>query len=172
MPTEVQIRDITPDDYETIVAINNATVPAMNEQNVASLRWLVEHATYARVLVDHEGIAAFLLGLERGTGYRSLNYQWFSERFDRFLYVDRIAVARRARRLGFGSALYDDMASFARGRWPCILAEINLVPPNPETVEFHKRHGFEHGGELRHTYKGAHAEVVAMLRKPLAGATV
>lgn len=168
MRTGTRIRDITPDDYAAIVAINNATVPAMNEQNLESLRWLVEHATYARVVVDEVGIAAFLLGLERGTGYRSLNYRWFSERFDSFLYVDRIAVAERARRRGLGSLLYDDMAEFARGRWPCILAEINVEPPNPETVAFHKRHGFEHVGQLRHTYEGAHAEVVEMLRRPLA----
>lgn len=157
-----------PADYDAIVAINNATVPAMNEQRPESMRWLVEHAAYARVVTDNEGIAAFLLGLERGTGYHSPNYQWFSDRYDDFLYVDRIAVASRARRLGLGSALYDDMASFARGRWSCILAEINLEPPNPETAAFHKRHGFEHVGELRHTYEGAHAGVVEMLRKPLA----
>ena len=163
----MHIRDITPADYETIVAINNATVPAMNEQDVDSLRWLVEHATYARVVTDDQGIAAFLLGLERGTGYHSPNYKWFSERFDSFLYVDRIAVASRARRLRYGSALYDDMAAFARGRWPCILAEINLEPPNPETVAFHKRHGFVRVGELRHTYEGAHAQAVEMLRKGL-----
>ena len=163
------IRDITPADYAAIVAINNATVPAMNEQDIESLRWLVEHATYARVALDERGIAAFLLGLERGTGYNSPNYRWFSERFDSFLYVDRIAVAERARRRGLGSALYADMATFALGRWPCILAEINLQPPNPETVAFHQRHGFEHVGELRHTYAGAHAEMVEMLRKPLSG---
>jgi uncharacterized protein len=167
MHTEPHIRDITPPDYAEIVAINNATVPAMNEQNLETLQWLVEHATYARVVTDSEGIAAFLLGLERGTGYPSLNYKWFSERFESFLYVDRIAVAARARRRGLGSRLYDDMASFARGRWPCILAEINLDPPNPETVAFHKRHGFEHVGELRHEYSGAHAHVVEMLRRGL-----
>jgi predicted GNAT superfamily acetyltransferase len=167
MRSEGAIRDIVPADYDAIVAINNATVPAMNEQNVDSLRWLVEHATYARVVTDREGVAAFLLGLERGTGYRSPNYRWFSERFESFLYVDRIAVASRARRLGLGSALYDDMATFARGRWPCILAEINLEPPNPETVAFHERHGFVRVGELRHAYEGAHAQAVAMLRRPL-----
>jgi predicted GNAT superfamily acetyltransferase len=167
MTTDVRIRDITPDDYPAIVALNNATVPAMNEQSVDSLRWLVEHATYARVVEDADGVAAFLLGLERGTGYSSPNYRWFSERFDNFLYVDRIAVAGRARRKRLGSALYDDIAAFARGRWPCILAEINVEPPNPETVAFHERHGFERVGELRHTYDGAHAQLVAMLRRPV-----
>jgi predicted GNAT superfamily acetyltransferase len=165
-----RIRDITPADYAAIVAINNATVPAMNEQNIETLGWLAEHATYARVAEDDEGVAAFLLGLERGTGYTSPNYRWFCERFDSFLYVDRIAVAERARRSGLGSALYDDMAAFARGRWPCILAEINVVPPNPETAAFHKRHGFERVGELGHTYAGAHAAVVEMLRKSLPAA--
>lgn len=167
MTIDARIRDIEAADYPDIVAINNATVPAMNEQNVDTMRWLVEHATYARVAADAHGVAAFLLGLEPGTGYPSPNYQWFCERYESFLYVDRIAVASRARRKRLGSALYDDMASFARGRWPCILAEINLDPPNPETAAFHDRYGFVRVGELRHTYAGAHAHVVAMLRRPL-----
>jgi predicted GNAT superfamily acetyltransferase len=59
------------------------------------------------------------------------------------------------------------MAAFARGRWPCILAEINVVPPNPETAAFHARHGFASVGVLRHEYEGAHAQVVEMLRRPI-----
>lgn len=167
MRTVPQLRDIVPADIPEIVAINNATVPAMNEQQVETMQWLVDHATYARVAFDDQGVLAFLLGLERGTPYKSLNYRWFSDRYESFLYVDRIAVAERGRRMGVGSALYDDMAAFARGRWNCILAEINLDPPNPESIEFHARHGFESVGELRHTYAGAHANVVQMLRRPI-----
>jgi predicted GNAT superfamily acetyltransferase len=172
MSTRYRIRDIDPTDYPGIVEINNATFPAMNKQDAESLRWLVEHSAYSRVVADADGTAAFLLGLERGTGYKSPNYRWFCERFDSFLYVDRIAVAERARRRGLGSLLYDDMAEFARGRWPCILAEINVEPPNPETAAFHARHGFVSVGELRHDYDGAHAQVVQMLRRDVPGQRV
>ena len=71
MLTDARIRDIVPADYEAIVAINNATVPAMNEQNPESLAWLVEHATYARVVMDgeakslreNEDVREFYLGI-------------------------------------------------------------------------------------------------------------
>jgi predicted GNAT superfamily acetyltransferase len=139
----------------------------MNEMNMAACDWLVSHSAYARVVQDQEGIAAFLLGLPPGAGYDSANYRWFSERFTSFLYIDRIAVDARARRMGFGSSLYEDIAAFARGRWACLLAEVNQDPPNTMSDAFHERHGFERVGELRHAYEGAHARHVAMLRRGL-----
>jgi predicted GNAT superfamily acetyltransferase len=163
----VLIRDIAPADHQACIAINNATVPAMNSQDSASFAELVRASAYARVAVDADGVTGFLLALGPGAQYGSPNYRWFSERYEAFLYVDRIAIHERARRRRIGSALYDDLAIFARGRAPCILAEINREPPNPESAVFHERHGFQQVGELRHTYAGAHAEMVVMLRRPV-----
>jgi predicted GNAT superfamily acetyltransferase len=159
-----RIRAATPSDFAAILAINNAAVPAMNSQDAASLERLVGHAVYLRVVEDELGVAAFLIGMPPRTQYESSNYRWFCDRFAEFLYIDRIAVAARAQRAGLGSLLYADMVDFARGRWPCLVAEVNSDPPNPGSVAFHERHGFTKVGELHHTYEGAHAASVTMLR--------
>ena len=160
-----RIRDLAALDYSAVLAINNAAVPAMNMLDMDALDWLVTNASYARVSESSAAIHAFLIGLAPGTGYQSVNYQWFSRNYAEFLYVDRSAVANDAQRLGHGSALYDDLVTFARGKWPRIVAEVNLHPPNPGSVKFHERHGFTGVGELVHAHDGAYAKRVLLMER-------
>ena len=48
------------------------------------------------------GMLGFVICLPPGTDYGSLNYAWFDERYDAFVYVDRIAVAEVHRNKGVG----------------------------------------------------------------------
>ena len=82
-----------------------------------------------------------------GLGYESLNYRWLSERYDRFAYIDRIAVAEAARGRRIGEALYTAAIEAFAGNRPVLLAEVNLEPPNPGSLRFHKRLGFREVGE-------------------------
>jgi predicted GNAT superfamily acetyltransferase len=72
---------------------------------------------------------------------------WFRNRFDRFLYVDRIVVDPAARGRGVARALYGHAFAEARaaGR-PRVVAEVNRVPPNPGSDAFHERLGFAQVG--------------------------
>jgi predicted GNAT superfamily acetyltransferase len=45
-------------------------------------------------------IDAFLLALDQDADYDSPNFRWFSARYPRFVYVDRIVVASAARGRG------------------------------------------------------------------------
>jgi uncharacterized protein len=82
-----------------------------------------------------------------GLDYASLNYKWLSSRYDQFAYVDRIAVAKDQRGRNIGKALYDAVIErFADAR-DVLLAEVNLAPPNPGSLRFHKRNGFREVGE-------------------------
>jgi predicted GNAT superfamily acetyltransferase len=164
----IVIRDAMPADVAVVLRINNAAVPAMNVLDDKGVRWLLAHAAYARVAVAGEQVAGFLIGLPPGAGYDSDNYRWFSERYDDFLYIDRIAIDERARSGGIGSGLYDDIAAFARARWPRIVAEVNLDPPNPRSEAFHARHGFVRVGELaRDRVKPSYAYRMVMLAREL-----
>jgi uncharacterized protein len=158
---------VAPSDLGAMLAINNAAYPAMNLLDEAALAAIVEACVYARVADDDDGVAAFLLGLPPGADYDSDNFRWFSARYDEFVYVDRIAVHPRAQSRGLGGALYDDMAAWAHGRYPCILAEVNLAPPNPGSQRFHDRHGFVAVGELDHPSDGEYAKRTVMLRRAL-----
>jgi uncharacterized protein len=161
------IRDLTPQDHAAVLAINNATYPAMNRLDAAALAGIVAVCAYARVVEVDGQVQAFLLGLPPGADYASDNYAWFSARYADFLYVDRIAVHPAAQNAGYGARLYDDMAVFAHGRWPCILAEVNALPPNPGSARFHARQGFAVVGELEHPFDGEYAKRTTMLCRAL-----
>ena len=95
----------------------------------------------------------FVICLPPQTSYGSLNYAWFNQRYDAFLYVDRIAVAPADRNRGIGSALYENVISVARDRSVPVAAEVNLEPPNPGSVRFHHRFNFNEVGTLDHGTK-------------------
>ena len=83
----------------------------------------------------------------RGADYDSPNYRWFAERYDTFLYVDRVVVAESQQGRGLGRLLYDDLFAFARvANVPCITCEFDIDPPNEASRRFHARYAFEEVG--------------------------
>jgi uncharacterized protein len=129
-----------------VLALNNGAIPHVNALSGRDFAWLVSHADYFRVAEDPAGLTAFVLALRPGLDYWSLNYRWFADRGNDFLYLDRIVVAERARRTGVGRAMYDDIERFAATMWRCITLEVNLLPPNPGSLAFHERMGFRQVG--------------------------
>jgi predicted GNAT superfamily acetyltransferase len=74
--------------------------------------------------------------------YGSANYRWFCERYDDFLYIDRVVADPAFRGRGVGRALYDHAIEFGRGRAPLLTCEVNETPPNPDSMRFHENLGF------------------------------
>lgn len=141
---------LKPADAGAILAINNAAVPNVNEVTEAELAALIEMSGLTVALKDGGTLLGFALTLLPGAGYASENYHFFSERYDRFVYVDRIVVAEHARDRGIGARLYDLIGEYAAERGiPRVLCEVNLEPPNPGSLRFHKRIGFVEVGQQR-----------------------
>ena len=159
------LRDAVDADLDRIHVLNNEAVPAVSPADREHMARLVELATLAWVLVDDQDhVAAFVLLFEPGSTYTSPNYAWFCDRFDRFLYVDRVVVSPSHRGSGLGTLLYDAVAEEAGRRGSGrVTAEVNLVPPNPGSSRFHRRHGFEAVGTL----ELAEDYVVEMLERPI-----
>lgn len=157
------VRDATTADHDAVRALNNGAVPHVNALTAEQFAQVVAYAAYFRVAEDEAGIAGFVLCVPRGTTYWSGNYAWFTERYEAFLYLDRVVVAERARGSGVGRALYGDLVAFARGRWPRITLEVNLRPPNPGSLAFHHRVGFTDVG-IREYDDGVNA-VLMMVRE-------
>jgi hypothetical protein len=151
--TEVQlnISVLTPRHLEQVLAINNANAPAVSELIADELKFLVEHSLYALIITDVSGdnVRAFCLTFAPGVPYTSSNYQWFSERYDNFVYLDRIAVASQHQNKGCGTALYGAVErQMIRDRTsPLLTCEVNLQPPNPGSLRFHERLGFNEVGQ-------------------------
>ena len=138
----MQISDVTANDLDDVLALNEASVPHVNSLSTDELRWFFEHAPYFRLVRRDDRLAGFLVGLLPGLDYASINYRFFARRHEFFGYVDRVAVASHSRQRGIASQLYDDFAARLRGHVPVMVCEVNIRPPNPASLAYHERHGF------------------------------
>lgn len=149
MSGDVLLRPVESADLSALLALNNDAVPAVNQLESDELSWFADVA-HTFLVAGHpevDGYAGFLIGLEGPElGYRSDNYRWFCERYERFIYVDRVVVAPAAWGLGLGRSLYTEFISAADGH-PVLCAEVNLVPRNDRSLAFHEAFGFVPVGE-------------------------
>ena len=147
----IELRPAALGDLDRLVELNNANVPAVSHSTPEHMVELLEWAALAWVVTAaDDGIAGFVLLFEPGSPYASPNYRWFCDRYERFLYVDRIVVSSEARGAGLGEQLYEAVTDEARTRGSeRVTAEVNLEPPNPGSSRFHRRIGFDAVGTQR-----------------------
>ncbi len=158
------VRDVTRDDLEAVRAVNDDNQPNVGALDDARIELFLLSAPRFQVVEFDGTIVGVFVGLAEGLPYDSPNYRWFSDRHERFAYVDRIALQPEARGLGVAVDLYDDFARWAyETSRPVLCAEVNVEPPNLRSMRFHHRQGFEEVGEER-PYGGD--ERVAMLERP------
>jgi len=145
--TTITLRDATPDDFNAIVALNDAEVKQTSPMDAERLRELAVMAAYHKVAVVDGRIAAFLLAMREGAPYQNDNFGWFAARFPKFLYVDRIVVSMEFAGYKIGSQLYEDLFDYARSQGiAAVTCEYNLQPPNPASQRFHDKFGFKEIG--------------------------
>lgn len=88
-------------------------------------------------------VGAFVLALREGASHDSVNYRWFIERDERFLYVDRVVVSRALHGCGLGRVLYESVFTHAKAtRVPVVTCEYDIEPPNLASERFHRAFGF------------------------------
>lgn len=158
------VRPLVDGDLPAVTALNAANMPAVGPLDDDRIRLFRAEATWWVGVLAGRLVATFV-GMREGSDYASPNYRWFSERYDDFLYVDRIALVSEARGQGWGPALYALFESMAVDRGvPVMAAEVNTVPRNDRSLRFHDIAGFVEVGRCQ-PYGGD--EEVAMLVKML-----
>ncbi len=159
----LELDDVSPGDLPGVWQLNEAAVPNVTSISQESFGQFAREAAYFKVALTESRVAGFLVGLTPDADYTSPNFLWFRERYDAFVYVDRIVIAADSRRRGIGSALYDDITAFTVSTGaPVLTCEVNLRPPNEGSLAFHRAFGFESVGE-QETEGGA--KRVALLAK-------
>ena len=152
-------------DHAAVGALNAANVPEVGVLDGDRLALFAARAEAFWVAEDVGEVVGLFVGLFDSHEYASRNYRWFSDRHDRFAYVDRIALAPSARGRGIADALYDRWEALAVEHGvPLACAEVNTVPANPRSLAFHERRGFVRVAEEA-PYGGD--ERVAMLERQL-----
>ncbi|HEY2719895.1 MAG TPA: GNAT family N-acetyltransferase [Solirubrobacteraceae bacterium] len=156
------VRELTVADHPRVIELNQASVVELSPLDEQRLRYILALAHRSLVVEQDGEVLAFALAVAPGTDYDSRNYIQLAKQFERFLYLDRVAVAASARRHGFGAALYDAMEASAVpfGRMVC---DVNIEPLNEASLAFHQARGYEPVGQLEH----GDVKTVVLLSKEL-----
>ena len=156
------------EDLSWMLALNNAAVPHLNALTAGELEHLLGSACLALGVGEKAAPLGFLLALLPEANYASRNFAWFRERYDRFLYIDRVVVDPEARGRGFGQDLYRAVETRAAAADVPVACEVNERPPNPGSLRFHEMRGFQAVGR-READNGARS-VVLLLKEARASA--
>jgi uncharacterized protein len=144
--TVSQIEDLGLLDGSAMLMLNNANIVETSLLDEAGMRALVGAAFYARGI--GRGATAFLIALDHDALYVNANFNWFKERRESFVYIDRVIVAQASRGLGIARRLYEDLFAVARQTGhDRVVCEVNVHPPNPASEAFHVTMGFTGVGE-------------------------
>jgi predicted GNAT superfamily acetyltransferase len=141
------IRDVAAADFPAVLELNLESVHFLSPLSRERLKALLPQSAYHKVLEKDGRIVAFILTFCAEADYDSPNFLWFKNRYSSFLYIDRLVVRDGFRNIGCGKLLYQDLMAYCRERkLPRITCEVDIIPPNPVSLRFHKAHGFEEVG--------------------------
>jgi predicted GNAT superfamily acetyltransferase len=134
-------------DFEIICALNLAEVQHTSAMDITRVAELNSMSCYHKVACLGGIVSAFLLAMCSGCPYKNDNFEWFSKRYARFIYVDRVVVSSASRGLRLGSLLYEDVFRHARSNaFLRVTCEYNIIPPNEPSRLFHDKFGFKEKG--------------------------
>ena len=133
--------------------INEQGLPGTGKVSVEQMGELLQLSDLCIGAYIDEKLVGFVLCLYPKKDYLSQNYAWFNERYNQFIYVDRIAISTQHRDKKIGTELYEKVFELATKKQTPITAEVSLSPPNEGSNRFHLRHGFSSVGEFHQSGK-------------------
>jgi predicted GNAT superfamily acetyltransferase len=128
------------DPGSPLLALNNAHAEELSLLDAARMRHLIGEAFMASRVGPAD---ALLLAFDQDADYDSPNFVWFRDRYEQFVYVDRVVVDPAQRGRGLARRLYEALfARAAEAGHTLVVCEVNAEPPNPASDAFHAALGF------------------------------
>jgi len=146
---KVILRPAKLSDFDRILQLNEEFVYYLNPMSKDQLSVYNSYAELNLVAEIDGKIEAFVLVFRENTDYGFITYALLKERYEKFIYVDRIVVSDKCQGLGVGSILYDKIMEHARNTGiSLVTAEVDSDPPNPVSLRFHEKFGFKNMGSI------------------------
>ena len=144
------VRNIEIVDLPRVLDINNANTPGVSELTMAELQTDLKNSLHALAIDNEHGkVCAFCITFAQDASDAGDNHRWFAERYESFVYLDRIAIDSDYRNRGLGVQLYQSVENMMlqSSEHSMLCCEVNLKPPNPGSLRFHHRIGFTEVGQ-------------------------
>ena len=147
--------------FSSLYEINKQQVPKVGSVSFQEFINLIKISDISYGMIKKGICLGFVICLRENTNYQSINYKFFQKRHNKFLYIDRIAIANKYQSSGIGSNLYNKLLSIKEKLNMPICAEVNIDPPNKLSINFHRKHGFSEITEctLKEGYSVVYVEV-------------
>ena len=132
-----------------LYSLNQDNTPEVGDlESLNNLCELIHMSALNFYVLENNTIIGFVICFRENSEYKSLNYKYFKNKEDKFLYIDRVVIKDGYRRLGVGSYLYDHLHELAQKEDIPLCCEVNIIPKNEISLNFHFKKGFKHDGEF------------------------
>lgn len=112
-----------------------------------SLQELIKISSNAFYFSKNDELIGFIICFRENSVYGSENYKFFNKNKKKFIYIDRIVVKDGYRRMGFGTKFYKYLDKVASEKLLPICCEVNSIPKNEISMNFHINNGFKEVGK-------------------------
>ncbi|TIC87433.1 GNAT family N-acetyltransferase [Nocardioides sp. GY 10113] len=137
------IREIAQHDHDQVIDLNQGALHAVSPLDHEGLSLLLKMSDQAYVADRAGDVAGFVITLPPDATYDSSRFRWFAERYEDFVYLDRVIVSPDHQRQGVGSELYDQLPTD-------VPVGLEVYSDNDKSLAFHAEQGFRAVGELEH----------------------
>lgn len=155
MGCNIFIQGLVVSDLELVLQLNQAEAHIVKDLTPERQAWVSNEQCLCLGAYVNGEFAGFSMALPPSVEYGSPNYRWFGDRYDSFLYIDRVVVAKTFRGIGVAKNLVEETIIRARRsgvRMVC--SEFDKKPLNQESCALHQSKSFKEVG-LRVSSDGA-----------------
>ena len=125
-------------ELNILYSLNQQNTPEVGElESINVLSKLINMSAINFYVLEDDEIIGFVICFRENSEYKSPNYNYFKNKEDKFLYIDRIVIKESHRRRGAGSYLYDHLDELAKKEGIPLCCEVNILPKNEISLSFH-----------------------------------
>ena len=141
-------RSLPSNKLENLYKLNQENTPEVGSiESYESFVSLLDISSINLLIEYKKQPVGFVICFRENLEYKSLNYKFFNETKQKFLYIDRVVIQSDYRRMGFGTKVYKYIDGVAAKESLPICCEVNSIPLNQISFNFHAKNGFIKVGE-------------------------
>jgi predicted GNAT superfamily acetyltransferase len=139
---------ISKEFLEDIYRLNQENTPEVGSlPSAQSLQELIKISSNTFYFSKNDELIGFIICFRENSVYGSENYKFFNKNKKKFIYIDRVVVKDGYRRMGFGTKFYKYLYKVASEQLLPICCEVNSIPRNEISMNFHINNGFKEVGK-------------------------
>ena len=141
-------RSLSSNTLENLYKLNQENTPEVGSiKSYESFVSLLDISSINLLIEYKKQPVGFVICFRENLEYESLNYKFFNETKQKFLYIDRVVIQSGYKRMGFGTRVYKYIDEVAAKESLPICCEVNSIPLNQISFNFHAKNGFIVVGE-------------------------